>query len=196
MPWASKPAANTVPVGTRLTVSDQRMTDWVSNGTHWYPESGRQIVHLPNLSGATAQSATLALVAAVPGWQMPTDMANIPNLYIEALCICTTSSASSQQQRQLYIGTSADNNCIATLVNAAATNARRMWGKTHRRFNADHWEPFASNAGHVADGSGRGPTTAASLLASPIQLYYRGGATDGSEVLTIANFCIAVGTGP
>ena len=42
--WASRPAANTVPVGTEIQVTDYANQKWVSDGTVWRPAQGRVLI--------------------------------------------------------------------------------------------------------------------------------------------------------
>jgi len=42
---ASAPAANTVPVDSRILISDMRSSEWYSDGTYWRPLGGQQLIY-------------------------------------------------------------------------------------------------------------------------------------------------------
>lgn len=196
MTYANLPSPSTVPEGTHATVYGWTApdADWVTRGGYWIPKNGRAVVHAPTLVNAQAQSASLALVATVPGWTLPADMAAMPGLMIETWVRVTTSPPSSAQARLIYVGTDSIQNAIATFNVASLASSHRVWGEVARG-NTDSWLTVANNAQPWSNGTGQGSTTTAQMLASPIRLYYRGGNTDGSEVLTVQSFSIAVGVG-
>ena len=195
--WATKPAANSVPVGTRITIIGWNAppSDWVSDGTYWLPVGGRAVVHAPVLLNAQAQSTARTLVSSVPTWQMPSDIAHTPRIRVEAWAHCSVSSPSNAQARQIYIGNSTLNNVVASSLYTDTNPVQRVWGWGHRRPNGlwtyalGNMMPMASVQPDIP-----GPTSA-EMAASPIGLYYRGGNTDGSEVLNVDTFAIAVGVG-
>ena len=70
--WDSRPAANAVPVGTEIQVTDYANQKWVSDGTYWIPAQGRVVLSqqcaapeapLSVVTGATDSQFTLATAA-------------------------------------------------------------------------------------------------------------------------------------
>ena len=193
--WSGKPSA-AGNSGMIIRVTDQMNSLWRSDGTYWLPEGGNQCVYSPVLSGVTSQSATLQVVSGLPGWSIPSDMAGIPRLCIEAYATCSVSPPSSAQARQIYIGVDADKNCIASHQYTSTSSGKRVWGRLTKEGSSTNWTAYAGNANYVADGTSRNSVLQSDLIASPIRLYYRGGNTDGSETITVVNFAIEVGVGP
>ena len=102
--WESKPAANSVSAGTRVTITGWTApdSDWVSDGTYWRPVNGRAVVHAPVLVNAQAQAATTALVASIPTWSPPASLLMDPLLNIETWVSATFQNASASQSRNIY----------------------------------------------------------------------------------------------
>ena len=196
MTYTNLPSPSTVPEGTRATLFGWTApdADWVTSGGYWVPVGGRAIVHAPVLVSAQAQSASLALVASVPRWTLPANLAATPRLMIEAWGRIIVSPSSSAQSRLLYIGTDLTQNAISTHSSSTTASAHRVWGEITKMSNGA-WFTVANNGQPVSIGTGQGPTSNADLISSPIGLYYRGGNTDGSEILTVESFSIAVGVG-
>lgn len=75
--WASRPAANAVPIGTELQVTDFANQKWVSDGAYWRPAQGRALL-LSKSSGASGFIAQIsgltAAVFAVSGNEIPASM--------------------------------------------------------------------------------------------------------------------------
>jgi hypothetical protein len=192
--WGSKPSANSVSAGTRVTITGWTApdSDWVSDGTYWRPVNGRAVVHAPVLVNAQAQSASLALVASVPGWTVPSDIAITPGMRIFVSLHVGVDNPSSAQDRLIDVGPSALTSLCATIKYTSTLNTIRVSDSTSR-LSSGHWAALA--------GKNLGPTTnanailvtAADLIASPISMYYQGGNPDGSEILNIHNFSISVG---
>ena len=197
--WGAKPAANSVSAGTRVTITGWTApdSDWVSDGTYWRPVNGRAVVHAPDLVNALAQSATYADVASVPGWQMPADMASTPRLYIEAMVTAEiTSLPGNTQQRMIYVGTGEKQAILGVHVFTSTTTGKRFWGKTYRNSSPAEWMAFAGNAPPVVDtNSTTARATDAQMSATPIQIRYQGGASDGAEIIKFHSFGLAVGLG-
>jgi len=197
--WGSKPAANSVSAGTRVTITGWTApdSDWVSDGTYWIPVNGRAVVHAPVLVNAQAQSPTdLLHVASVPGWQMPPEIASTPGLYVEAMLTAEATFPSSAQARLIYIGVDAQAAAVGATVFTSTTTGKRVWAKTFRRAGADEWVAFTGNSNHLVDTSSiTSRASAAQMSASQIKVYYRGGNPDGSEILNVYSFGIVVGVG-
>ena len=70
--WANRPAANLVPVGTELQVTDFANQKWVSDGTYWRPAQGRVII---------GNSVTPSVVTGATDmmFTLPTDFKKIPS---------------------------------------------------------------------------------------------------------------------
>jgi hypothetical protein len=78
--WASKPAADTVPARTKIVITDygtRGYSEWVSDGTYWYPvngsvklyqRTGRISTPLAAITatGGTAQNFTLPETTLIP----------------------------------------------------------------------------------------------------------------------------------
>ena len=198
--WATKPAANAVPVGTRITIIGWMAppSDWVSDGTYWLPVGGRAVVHAPVLVDAQATGATVqSLVASVPTWQVPANMASTPGMYIEAVLTAeVVSGVSADQQRQIYIGIESSKNLLGVHVFTSTTLGKRFWGRTYRNNSPAEWMSFTGNAQMLVDtNSITARATDAQLAADPIGVYYQGGAADGSEIIKFHSFGLAVGVG-
>lgn len=67
--WASRPAANAVPVGTELQVTDYGNQKWVSDGTYWRPAQGRVLLtqKVGSLTAPIAAIQSVSGVFAIPG---------------------------------------------------------------------------------------------------------------------------------
>ena len=195
LPWTSKPAPNTVPIGTRFTSSTERYSDWWSNGLSWLPVDGSQVVHAPTLVSATAQSASLALVASVPGWTMPSDMASIPGLHVDVEAIATFTNPSAAQARSIRVGTGSTGPFViyGTLI-IGATQLLVLRGRGHRRSDSTDFVRPGYNE-QLMSSSVFDTVSAANLTSGPISLWYQGGNSDGSEIATFHSFSISVGIG-
>ena len=194
--WATKPSA-AGNSGKRITITgwNAPASDWVSDGTYWLPVGGRAVVHAPRLVGAIAQHPSMAAVASVPTWQMPADMVAIPGLYIEANAECTVANASNVSYRRIYCGISSKQHLISGPEGASTNNGFRLWGKTSRKPDGN-WTTHGANAQPINESLfGTDTSTSADLASSPIGMWYRGGNTDGSEILSIHSFSLAVGVG-
>ena len=194
--WESKPAANSVSAGTRVTITGWTApdSDWVSDGTYWRPVNGRAVVHAPVLVNAQAQAATTALVASIPTWSPPASLLMDPLLNIETWVSATFQNASSSQSRNIYVGASdSGDSVIAGAVFGSTNGYRRVWGKIERRSDGTDYVRGVYNSQPYVDGAS-GNIPISNLLAGPIGVWYRGGATDGSEIATFHNFSIIVGT--
>ena len=130
----------------------------------------------------------------MPGWQLPTDMSLIPGLMIESWVHGAVTSPSAAQQRQIYVGTPTVKNAVAGLIATTVTTSPRVWGEVSRR-NDGTWQTYAPNSDAVAYATGVPTTQAAEMLSGPISVWYQGGNTDGSEIMTVSSFSIAVGVG-
>jgi len=196
--WATKPSA-AGNSGKRITITGWMAppSDWVSDGTYWLPVDGRAVVHAPELVNALAQQAAFLPVASVPGWQMPADMASTPRLYIEAMVTAeVTASAGNTQQRLIYVGVQARQDILGVHVFTSTTTGKRFWGKTYRNSSPAEWMAFTGNAQPFVDtNSITARATDAEMSATPIQIRYQGGASDGSEIIKFHSFGLAVGLG-
>lgn len=196
MTYANLPSPSTVPEGTRATLTgwDAPDSDWVVRGGYWLPVGGCAVVHSPLLVNAQAQSAVTALVASVPTWTAPASLLSNPLLNIETWVSATLQNISNAQTRGLYVG-AADSGAsiIAGSVLASTNGYRRVWGKLEHRSDTTDFVRGVYQSQPYAD-SPPGNIPVANLLAAPIGVWYRGGATDGSEIATFHNFSIVVGT--
>ena len=193
--WSGKPSA-AGNSGMIIRVTDQMNSLWRSDGTYWLPEGGSQLVHAPVLSSAQAQSASLALVASVPGWQMPSDMVSIPRLHIDTEAVATFTSPSAVQARSLRVGSNSSGAYViygTSLV--GATQLLVLRGRAHRRGDSTDYVRPGFNE-QLMSSSVFDTLTAANLTSAPISLYYQGGNSDGSEIATFHSFTIRVGLGP
>lgn len=196
MTWPNLPAASTLPNGTRATITGWNApdSDWVVRGGYWLPVGGRAVVHSPLLVNAQAQSAVNALVASVPTWTAPASLLSNPLLNLETWVTATFQNNSTAQTRNLNVGAAeSGDSVIAASSGATASNYRRVWGKIDHRSDTTDFVRGTAQSQPYADSS---PVNVpvANLLAAPIGVWYRGGATDGSEIATFHNFSIVVGT--
>ena len=192
--WAGKPSA-AGNAGKEIIVTDFNRSRWYSDGTYWRPVGGEQVVHNPILADATASSATLQPVASVPSWQMPADLANTPSIKIVTAFAGRLISLFSQvQQRQIEIGISGMTGlCMRhyyTDIEAIKQGKSITWRDNS---NGNYYGPQANGGASQSFGNGTLTVTSATLAANPIQMYYRGGNTDGSEVIRFAYFRISIG---
>jgi len=194
MTWAEKPAPNSVPAGTRFTASDFLMSDWQALNGYWTPVNGHAVVYAPDTTGVQAQSATAQPVAGIPGWQMPADLTNVPNIYIEASLSTKVSLPSSAQQRQLFVGTNEARYLVLGVYQTNTVTRRRSIGRGYR-VSATEWQQVGYNVQWIAESDSTTEIQIVSVTSSPIRIYYQGGNTDGSEILNIQSFSLAVGIG-
>ncbi len=81
--WATKPAANAVPVGKTITIPEFSYSDWYSDGTYWRPKGGQATLLVQDLTAFSYASTTLGILAghtapvlpwpelmAVPGFEI------------------------------------------------------------------------------------------------------------------------------
>ena len=190
--WAGKPSA-AGNAGKEIIVTDFNRSRWYSDGTYWRPVGGEQVVHNPILTNATASSGTLALVASVPGWQMPSDLADTPSISIMTfMAAVVISDASSVQQRLIYAGVTGATGCCLrhqyTTASAAHQGAATAW----RNSDNGAFTASAANGGSSQSGNGGGDASTSQIKAAPISLYYQGGNPDGSEVIRFDHFIISI----
>lgn len=194
--WAELPNPLTVPEGTGATLYGWMApeAEWLTWSGYWVPKGGRAVVHAPLLVNAQAQSAVNALVASVPTWTAPASLLSNPLLNIEVWVSATSQNISNAQTRNLHVGAADLSDSIIAGTVVASTNAyRRVWGKLEHRSDTTNFIRGAYHSQPYAD-SPSGDVPVANLLAAPIGVWYRGGATDGSEIATFHNFSIIVGT--
>ena len=194
--WATKPSA-AGNSGKRITITGWMAppSDWVSDGTYWLPVGGSAVVHAPLLVNAQAQSSGLSQVASVPEWLMPSALARTPGAYIEASVYGTVANSSAAQTRTLAVGADVNKRMIVydgNFVNAGIVDIR-LGGKAHRR-DTGQWARFIAGADSNA-ASTFSATVEADFDTNPLRLYYQGGNTDGSEVLTVHAFSLIFGVG-
>ena len=194
MTWAEKPAPNSVPAGTRFTASDFLMSDWQTLNGYWTPVGGRAVVYSPDTTGVQVQSATSQPVAGIPGWTLPADLVNVPSIYVEGRVICDITAPSNLQQRQIYIGVEGATAVVARHLYTSVPIVKKVFGRADRQHSTS-WVANLANSSLMMDGNGGGDASAAQMTSSPIRIYYQGGNTDGSEVLNIRAFSLAVGIG-
>lgn len=192
--WGSKPAANSVSAGTRVTITGWTApdSDWVSDGTYWIPVNGRAVVHSPVLIGAFAASASLSVVASVPGWQMPADIVNTPRVSVEVSALISTANFSAERQRLVYVGVDPVKNALASYSYQSSGINKRVWGKITNTNTGSEYVGFGPNVQHLVDGSAIG-CLRSSLINNPIQMYYQSGDVAGTEQMQVSSFCITVG---
>lgn len=81
--WAKKPDANSVPVGTLITIRDFCYSDWYSDGTYWRPRGGRCVLVHADLRTYTTTSTTEA--------QIPISTTDLPVIPFNDLMVITKS---------------------------------------------------------------------------------------------------------
>ncbi|NCU02326.1 hypothetical protein GXC69_12590, partial [Candidatus Macondimonas diazotrophica] len=187
--WAGKPSA-AGNAGKEIIVTDFNRSRWYSDGTYWRPVGGEQVVHNPVLTNATASSATLQLVASVPGWQMPEDLVNTPGVAVKAFFTGHLASGpSNAQARQIYVGvTGAEGFCLRHLYTTLSTAHQGCAIAWSRAPVINEFMASAVNGGSSQAGNSGGDVSITQILAAPIRLYYQGGNPDGSEVIRFHHF--------
>lgn len=77
-PWAGRPAANGVPVGTKLAITDVGVggySEWFSDGTYWRPVGGFLMLG----SWVSARDTPLSVITGVTGIQ---EFPGVPRILI------------------------------------------------------------------------------------------------------------------
>lgn len=80
--WATKPAANAVPVGYTITIPEFSHSDWYSDGTYWRPVGGYAVLRNLSFANVSHAYATITQVAGIPAFFMPADLVATPGLHI------------------------------------------------------------------------------------------------------------------
>lgn len=194
MTWAEKPAPNSVPAGTRFTASDFLMSDWQALNGYWTPVNGRVVVYAPDTTGVQAQSAVLVSVPGIPGWTIPADIESIPGVFIEGNCVCDVTAASAVQERQISIGPIEARGAVVDHKFTSAITTKRLWGRCHR-ISVGLWRSSGISTNPLTDAQMFNTTNPAHMITNPIILSYRGGNTDGSEILNVRSFSLSIGIG-
>lgn len=74
--WASRPAADAVPVGTELQVTDYANQKWISDGASWRPAQGRVVIK--QLFGSLATPIATIAAASAGFFSIPGGSPKIP----------------------------------------------------------------------------------------------------------------------
>ena len=194
LPWGSKPAANTVPVGTRFVASDINETEWRADGVNWKPLSGYQIVYNPDFPEISVQYSTLQPVSGIPGFLMPNDMASTPGLDIIGFFgAYTVSGMSTGQSRLFYIGNDVINTFVASHSYTSSFAAAVQGTGVAWKSPIGYFISPATNGTLSQSGNTPGNNIAQTLVNnSPIRLYHRSGDPGGGELVKIHRFMLAV----
>lgn len=159
--WASRPAANAVPIGTELQVTDYGNQKWISDGTYWRPAQGRAIIKgVFGLVAAGGQIAQLSGVSsgvfAIPGGsvKIPTGMI-LPHSRLYTQADGFKSGTNGTANWRVFLGTtnSVSDSQITTFnlsntngINAVGSGAARF-GTATDRFNSRNWQGEGITAG-------------------------------------------------
>ena len=187
IPYASKPAPSTVPVGTRIIFPEFGPGDWVCRGSYYAPINGRSVLKRKNLQAVSGPYPTLTEVPnAFDNFIIPDDLLQSPGCptfeaRVQGRRIGTLSAA---QNFQLFVGTAETPTVFGSAsqaLSAASSAVVRLFGYTTQISSSGNYQtsgvdPF--NDGGVMAG---GTIVFANLSGAPIRLYARNGSTDSSE---------------
>ena len=194
--WESKPAANSVSAGTRITITGLTVpnSDWVSDGAYWRPVSGYQVIYNPQFAEINVQYSTLQAVSGIPGFLMPNDMALTPGLdIIGFFSAYVWSGASTGQSRLFHIGNDVKTAFVASHSYASSSSAAVQGTGVAWKSPTGYFISPGLNGTLSQNGNTSGNDLAASLVNnSPIRLYHRSGDPGGGELVKIHRFMLAV----
>ena len=187
IPYASKPAPSTIPVGTRITFPEFGPGDWVCRGSYYAPISGRCVLKRKNLQAVSGPYPTLAEVPnAFDNFIIPDDLLQSPGCPTFEVRVQgrRNGTLSAAQGFQLSVGTAAASSAFGATtqtLSSASSAVVRLFGYTTQISSSGNYQtsgidPF--NDGGVMPG---GTITFANLSGAPIRLYARNGSTDSSE---------------
>lgn len=125
---AAAPAASTVPVGSRILISDMRSSEWYSDGTYWRPAGGIQLIYsaatdCDAITGGTGEVqiaiATVGITVTIPAIVMA------PSMEIrQSHSIIKTGTAGTVTQRIRQTNVAGTNLGYTTALGATAIGAR------------------------------------------------------------------------
>lgn len=146
--WDNRPAANAVPSGTELQVTDYGSRKWISDGTYWVPAQGVIVLYdkfgLNDGAGHIAQiSGSAAGTFAIPGGlKIPAGMIR-RDTKISAQLELTKAGGNGTANATITLGTSnsASDGVMASLSVSAATGTQvfvssaARFGSSATKFN-------------------------------------------------------------
>jgi hypothetical protein len=189
--WASKPAANSVSAGTRVTITGLTApdSDWVSNGAYWAPVGGTAILVRKNLqSFAGAFPTNAEVVGAFGGFIIPDGLLMSPGaptfeVRVQARRLGTLAST---QAAQLSVGTDTSQSFLGlhSIQSASGSDSVvRLYSATTQTGPGNYQS--SGVPGFQPTGTIVGGTTLFNLISGkPIRLYAQNGSTDTSETWT------------
>ncbi len=194
--WSGKPPANSVPIGTTITIRDFSYSEWYSDGSYWRP-CGNMITFTCPMYGIQTNQTTLAALSNMPSYSLPfKDFLTTPGCSIETFFTVYRANPSSAQQnnvslypangpylvRDVITSTAAVNRLRGIAYNAGTTTA------TPAGLN-EVYDQADTNASNVYSAQDLSPMTG---VMQPLVMAIRTGATDGSETLTFSPIVMTV----
>lgn len=151
--WVDRPAANLVPVGTELQVTDYANQKFISDGTYWRPAQGRAL--LKELHGLVAIGGQIAQLSGVSsglftipgGCKIPAGMI-IPHSRLFAQADGFKTGTNGTANWRVFLGTtnSVSDSQMTTFnisntngINAVGAGAARF-GTATDRYNSRNWQ--------------------------------------------------------
>ena len=190
IPWASKPASNTVPVGTRLTAPGLGYSDWVSKGTHWAPVDGYAVLKRKNLQSLSGAFPSFAeVLGAFDDFIIPDDLLQSPGapsfeVRVQARRLGTLSAA---QAFTLQAGTASATNCFGLTYqqsSSSSTAVARLYGYTSQISSGGNYQGSSVDLYHDSGVMSGNTVAFSSLSGKGMKLYAQNGSTDTSETWT------------
>lgn len=191
--WATKPAANTFPVGVPIFITDVGVggSEWFSNGTNWYPTNGKVLLAQNSnpvpitgtLNDQTGPSGTNRVVFTLPAGIM---LAN-GSLEIETF-FSYTNSANAKNLRVRFGGTAG-----TVYLNTSPTTTSVVQNTCFiRNNNATNSQKgfLAAASNHFGSGAGNTTSTIDTTLAQDILI--GGQLTNVGETITVESYAIWV----
>ena len=190
--WAGKPSA-TGNAGKEIIVTDFNRSRWASNGTYWYPVGGYAVLKRKNLQSITGAYPALAEVPnAFDGFIIPDDLLLSPGApTFEGRAYArrngTLGTAQSYRLEIGFDGTAANLGFIEGTAGATQA-AIRTFGQLIQANSAGDYHYVNTSSASDAQASVVSGVAFATFSGSPVKLFARNGATDGSESWAF-NYC-------
>lgn len=189
--WATKPAANAFPVGVPVYLSDIGVggSSWYTNGTNWYPVSGKLLYAQSNnpisitgtLNDQTGSSGTARATVTLPS----NILLDNGSVEIETL-FSYTNSANAKNLRIRFGGTSG-----TVYLNTSPTTTACVQNLCYIRNNnaANSQKGFlAAASSHF--GSSSGLTTSSIDTTTSVDILIGGQLTNIGETITLESYAV------
>ena len=126
--WATKPAADSLPVRSRISVPEWNNSEWYTDGTYWRPVGGRAVMRNWIGANVTHSAASITIVAGVPGLLLPADLVATPGLSMRNRVMFhrEAEAAAASQTANIRIGIANNSRQFGNL-NLIGATANQKW---------------------------------------------------------------------